>query len=233
METGRLTRAESVKNFARSLTLHTHPASRGKIVEWYAEELGGIEKLGLRLENISMEAKEQLSPSFLSRFPFGKLPALTVHGGAGEADVHLFESGALLLFLHDSAAAPSLEQRARAASWVLFANSTLANGLYLEAFRPTEMPRLLGGLQELLANQPFLEGEELSVADVAVGGLLLYLPFMFPSLDLTPWPAVVAFMARLSARPAYQRTLGARISGAASGAAPPAPHTRGGKPAVM
>lgn len=210
------------------LTLYTHPASRGKIVEWYVEELGGCEKLGLRVETVSLEAREQLAPAFLSRFPFGKLPALTVHGGAGEEDVHLFESGALLLYLHDRFAASSVAERGRASSWVLFANSTFANGLYLETFRATEMPRLLGALQELLSRQQFLESECFGVADVAVGGLLLYFPFMFPAVDLSPFPLVLDYMARLSARLAYQRTLGARIKGAASGAAPPAPPTRGG-----
>jgi len=59
--------------------------------------------------------------------------------------------------------------------------------------------------------------------------LLLYLPFMFPEHDsLAGHSNVQSYCARLSARRAYQLTLGARIRGAANGTAPPAPSTRGG-----
>lgn len=115
-----------------------------------------------------------------------------------------------------------------AAAWVLFANSTLANGLYLELFRAKEMPRLMGGLEAILSSSSFLELSGFGVADVAVGGLLLYLPFMFPSLSLSQWPAVCEYMSRLEQRPAYRATLGARISGALDGSAPRPPPTRGG-----
>ena len=153
--------------------------------------------------------------------PFGKLPALT-HG-----DIHNIESGAILLYLHDlynrdtSAAA-----RGRAASWVLFANSTLGNGLYLEHLRPKELPVIMAGLASTFADgRPYLEPQGFTVGDVAVGGLLLYLPFMFPDLDLSSFPAVTDYMGRLAQRPAYKATLGARLA-----TGPAAPATRGGKP---
>jgi glutathione S-transferase len=153
--------------------------------------------------------------------PFGKLPALS-HG-----DVHIIESGAILLYLHDLYSSDtSAAARGRAASWVLFANSTMGNGLYLEHLRPKELPVIMAGLTSTFADgQHFLEPQGFTVADVAVGGLLLYLPFMFPELDLTPFPAVLAYMNRLAQRPAFQATLGARL---ASG--PAAPPTRGGTP---
>jgi glutathione S-transferase len=167
--------------------------------------------------------------------PFGKLPALS-HG-----DVHIFESGAMLLYLHDLLEKPSpgadtrdaVALRGRMAAWVLFANCTMGNGLFLEHLRAREMPGIMTGLTAQLADgRPFLELHGFSVADVAVGGLLLYLPFMFPHLanELASHDVVAAYLSRLAVRPSYKRTLGARISGATDGTAPMAPSTRGGLP---
>jgi glutathione S-transferase len=77
-----------------------------------------------------------------------------------------------------------------------------------------------------------LERDGFSVADVAVGGLLLYVPFFFPTLSLDAWPAVQRYCARLAGRRACALTLAARIAGAQHGTAPPAPPTRGGTPAA-
>lgn len=47
-----------------------------------------------------------------------------------------FESGAMLLYLADKyGPANTPEQRARAAQWVLFANSTMGNSIFVEQFR--------------------------------------------------------------------------------------------------
>ncbi len=91
--------------------------------------------------------------------------------------------------------------------------------------------RATAGLERILASQPYLERSGFTVADVAVGGLLLYVPMFFPSLSLAPWPAVQRYCARLQARPACAATLARRIAGASDGSAPPPPPTRGGKPA--
>ncbi len=84
-----------------------------------------------------------------------------------------------------------------------------------------------------MLKQQYLEADGFGVADVAVGGLLLYVPWMFPHLlpVLARWPTVCAYMERLKARPACAATLMARLAGARDGTAPPPPPTRGGKPA--
>ena len=68
-----------------------------------------------------------------------------------------FESGGALLYLHDrfevcapggaeeaGGRAEAAARRGRAAAWVLFANSTLGNGLFLDHLRDAEMPGLMG-----------------------------------------------------------------------------------------
>ena len=94
-----------------------------------------------------------------------------------------------------------MEQLAAIAQWTLFANSTLATGVFIEANREREMPKLFTALEEILAKQPYLLGKEFSVADVAVGSMLAYIPIML-KLDLSAYSNVMNYMQRLSERPA-------------------------------
>ena len=172
--------------------------------------------------------------------------------------LYLFDRFELSGTCDEAGAAEASSRRGRAAAWVLFANSTMGNAIYLEHMRDAEMPAVMGaphigpysrlldslvadslvmllqidGLERVLSRQPYLEPEGFTVSDVAVGGLLLYVPMMFPQLIpvLLRWPAVSAYVERLRARPACAATLAARIAGARDGSAPPPPPTRGGKP---
>jgi len=103
----------------------------------------------------------------------------------------------------------SLEKRSEITQWVLFGNATLGPGIFIEASRDRAMSQLLPPLNEIFNRQPFLLGNELTVADVAVGSLLAYVPIML-KLDLSEYPAVVDYIKRLSERPAFQKTIGGR-----------------------
>lgn len=56
-------------------------------------------------------------------------------------------------------------------------------------------------LDEALAKGPYLAGDEFSIADVAVGGYLLYTPIFGQPLP-TKQARVLDYMKRLAARPA-------------------------------
>jgi glutathione S-transferase len=64
-------------------------------------------------------------------------------------------------------------------------------------------------LNEILKEQPFLLGNEFTVVDVAVGAILSYIPIML-KLDLSSYPAVLNYIKRMSERPAFQKSIGAR-----------------------
>ncbi|WP_313707981.1 glutathione S-transferase family protein, partial [Planktothrix agardhii] len=91
--------------------------------------------------------------------------------------------------------------------WVLFGNATLGTGIFIEANREKETPRLLNPLNKILSQQPFLMGDELNIADIAVGSILAYIPLML-KLDLSAYPAVLEYIQRLNERPAFQKTIG-------------------------
>jgi len=52
---------------------------------------------------------------------------------------------------------------------VLFANSTLANSVFVEQFREKAFPDVFSSLDKILADKEYLEGGKFSVSDVAVG----------------------------------------------------------------
>ncbi|WP_009632412.1 glutathione S-transferase family protein [Synechocystis sp. PCC 7509] len=180
------------------LKLYGGARSRASIVKWYLEELAIDYKFVL----LDMQAREHLKPEFLAINPMGKVPAIA------DGDFCLWESGAILLYLAQKyeKIALSIEQLAQINQWILFANSTLAIGVFVEANREREMPRLLTALDGILAHQPYLLKEEFTVADVAVGSILAYIPLML-KLDLSAYQEVTSYMQRLGERPAFQKAM--------------------------
>ncbi len=182
------------------LKLYGGARSRASIVKWYLEELA----IPYDFVLLDMQAGEHLKPEFLAINPMGKVPAIA------DGDFYLWESGAILLYLAQKYEKTtfSVEQLALINQWILFSNSTLAIGVFIEANREREMPKLLTALDKILLRQPYLLGEEFSVADVAVGSLLAYIPIML-KLDLSVYANVMDYMQRLSERPACKKGMAA------------------------
>jgi glutathione S-transferase len=171
--------------------------SRASIVKWYLEEL----QVPYEFQLLDMQAGEHLQPDFLAINPFGKVPAIT------EGDFQLWESGAILLYLADKYdQVKTLEERAIASQWVLFANATLGPGIFGADTREKESPRLLGGLNKILENQSYITGENFTVSDVAVGTILGYAILML-QISYAGYPAVDAYIKRISDRPAYKKAI--------------------------
>jgi glutathione S-transferase len=174
--------------------------SRASIVHWYLEEI----QIPYEFIKLDMKAGEHRQPEFLAINPFGKVPAIV------DGDVKLFESGAILMYLADQTNAfATAAERAQANQWVLFANATLGPGIFVEISREKEMPVLMGGLEKILTSQDYILGNHFSVADVAVGSMLNYIPMML-KLDLSEYPKVVEYMQRMASRPAFQETIAKR-----------------------
>lgn len=180
------------------LKLYGGARSRASIVKWYLEELA----IPYEFVLLDMQAGEHRQPEFLAINPMGKVPAIA------DGDFYLWESGAILLYLaqkYDKTIS-SLEQLAIVNQWISFANSTLFIGVFIEAHREREMSKLLTALEKILASQPYLLGNEFSVADVAVGAILAYIPIML-KLDLSDYTNVMDYMQRLAERPACKKGL--------------------------
>lgn len=181
------------------LKLYGGVRSRASIVQWYLEELSVPYEFVL----LDMTAGEHQQPEFLSINPIGKVPA--IEDGA----IKLWESGAILLYLAEKYDLPeaSLAERSIWSQWVLFANSTLATGLFVETNREKEVPKLLTALSKIFSQSPYLLGEDFTVADAAVGSILAYVPMMLP-IDLSPYPVILDYIKRITERSAFQKTIG-------------------------
>lgn len=181
------------------LKLYGGARSRASIVQWYLHELG----VTYEFVKLNLAAGEHRKPEFLALNPMGKVPVLQ------DGDFTLFESGAILLYLaqtYDPTYPTTPEQQAQLYQWVLFANSTLATGAFVETSRERETPLLLGPLSDRLQQQTYILGESFSVADVALGSVLAYLPIMV-KLDLSPYPGVIAYGERLAKRAPFQTSI--------------------------
>lgn len=183
------------------LKLYGGARSRASIVQWYLEELG----IPYEFILLDLQAGEHRQPEYLAINPIGKVPAIV------DGDFQLWESGAILFYLAQKYGnlPSSLEEQAKINQWIIFGNATLGPGIFVEANREREMPKLMTPLNQILAKQPFLLGDELSVVDVAVGSILAYIPMML-KLDLSEYPAVVDYIQRISERPAFQKAIGGR-----------------------
>jgi glutathione S-transferase len=178
------------------LKLYAGARSRASIVRWYLEEL----QAPYEIVQIDMTAGEHLQADYLAINPFGKVPAI-VDGNAS-----MYESGAILLYLADKfqQLPANLGERGKIYQWILFGNATLGQGIYNEATREKELVRMMTPLNQHFQAHPFLMGEGFTVADVAVGSILFFIPTMLP-VDLSPYPSVLDYTKRLSERPAFQK----------------------------
>merc|ERR1719217_156737 len=151
--------------------LHGSQQSRSPLVNWFAEEAG-----------IELE----MQPPRPSNHPFQQVPFLTDDDG-----VEVFESGAILLYLADAyGKASSAKERAAYTKWVVWSNSEL-DGLCFGAVpgdhrvRGTSMDnpsiKQVAVLEKILSENEWLVGGEFSVADVACGSYLNYVPIFFPN----------------------------------------------------
>ncbi|MEG3955668.1 glutathione S-transferase family protein [Microcoleus sp. herbarium2] len=181
------------------LKLYGGARSRASIVKFYLEEIA----VPYEFVILDLEAGAQLQPEYLEINPMGKVPTIV------DGDWKLWESGAILLYLAQKYGKmpETLEQQAEIVQWVMFANATLGPGIFTEASRESETPRLLKPLNHIFEKQPFLMGDEFGVADAAVGLTLAYFQMMLIP-DLTPYPAVVDYIKRMSERPAFKSAIG-------------------------
>lgn len=192
---------QTINNSNPILKLYGGTRSRASIIQWYLEEIN----LNYDYILIDMSQQEHLQPAFLKLNPMGKVPVMV------DGDFKLWESGAILLYLAEKYGNEinSLEEKSIINQWILFANSTLATGLFIEANREKEMSKLLPPLENIFQNNSYLLGEKFTVADVAVGSMLAYTQILL-QLDLSNYPAITKYIENITQRPAFMNTIGKR-----------------------
>lgn len=184
-----------------------------------------LEELGLeyRVIPVNLAAGEQSRPEFLALNPNGRIPVIVDHQGSGGGTVSLFESGAILLYLAEKAGGllpRDPVERLRAMEYLFlqvasigptfgqagwFLRSTPAPcAIAIERFS-SEALRLTGVLEARLRQHPWLAGSEYSLADIMNFSWLRVAHY--GGVELARFPAVAAWVATISERPAVKRAL--------------------------
>ncbi|GAX23895.1 glutathione S-transferase [Fistulifera solaris] len=192
---------------ALPVTIYGHPGSRSPLVNWACFELGVDFTMGNLQQN---------------PHPFGQLPCLT-----DDNDVVVFESGAILQYLHQKFAAMSPAAAAAVTAWIVWANASLDPICFLETPEGKvydtglrKPNKRINRLEEILqANQKnsgtmwLVPDAGFSCADVAVSSYLLYTLQFFPTVlhDMSQWPTVQSYMQACAERPNYAKAFGGDV----------------------
>lgn len=188
--------------------LHYWPTPNGHKVTLLLEELG----LPYEIVPVNIRLGDQFKPEFLKIAPNNRMPALE-----DEADgVHLFESGAILLYLADKHGqfippASKGQGRAEVLQWLFWQMAGLGpmmgQASHFRNYAPEKLPyaierytneslRLLAVMDRRLEDRAYLAGADYSIADMAcypwamLGARLLAGDVSFPNLER--WVAAIA-----------------------------------------
>ena len=186
--------------------------ARDMRVRWALEEVG--QPYAVRL--LSFEAMRQ--PAHRARHPFGQIPTYEQDG------LVLFESGAIVLHIaqtHPGLLPEAPDAKLRAVSWMFAALNTIEPPVFERALcvvLERETPWFAERLETLdkrvrqrelslhLGQSPWLDGE-FSAGDLLMLSVLLRLQ---GSTLLEAHPNLVEYLARGTARPAFQRAFEAQ-----------------------
>jgi GSH-dependent disulfide-bond oxidoreductase len=208
------------------LQLYSLPTPNGVKVSIMLEEIG----LPYEPHLVSFDSADQLSPEFLSLNPNNKIPAILDPDGPGGKPLALFESGAILIYLADKSRQllpTDAAERYQAIQWLMFQMGGIgpmfgqlgffhkfAGREYADK-RPrdryvAESKRLLGVLEQRLAQRDWIMGDIYTIADIAIFPWVRNLIGFYGAGDLVgiaDYPHVRRSLERFLARGAVARGL--------------------------
>ena len=203
------------------IDLYYWPTPNGHKITIFLEEAG----LPYTLRPIDIARGDQFKPDFLKIAPNNRIPAIVDHAPAdGGADVSIFESGAILVYLAEKTGLflpRDMRQRAKVLEWLFWQVGGLGPmagqnhhfGRYAPARIPyaidryrNETARLYGVLDRQLAGRSFI-AEHYSIADMACYPWIA--PHADQGQDLDDYPHLKRWYESLRARPAIVRAYAA------------------------
>ena len=195
------------------IDLYTASTPNGWKVSVLLEEIG----MPYNVIPISLSKGDQKTPEFLKLCPNGRIPAIV---DRDNDDFAIFESGAIMLYLAKKAGKllpKDVKGESRVTQWLMFQMAGIgpmmgqANVFYRyfpEKIQPAidryqkECRRLFEVLDRQLEGRDYL-CDELSIADIANWCWVRI--YEWPGVDVTGLDNLKAWIARLDARPAFQK----------------------------
>ena len=205
------------------IDLYYWPTPNGHKITIALEEMG----FEYQIFPINISQNAQFQPDFLKISPNNKIPAIVDQDGPHGQPISVFESGAILQYLARKTGLfyPSAEvARIEVEQWLMWQMASfgpmLGQNHHFSRFAPeriayateryvAETQRLYTVLDTQLANRDYVAGEY-SIADMAI--LPWILRYEWQQIDLNDYPHVLAYMQRLTARPAVQRALAIQLT---------------------
>ena len=177
---------------------------------------------------VSFDTNDQHSPQFRSLNPYGKIPAILDPNGPNGRPLSLFESGAILIYLAEKSGQfvpPDPAGRYETIQWLMFQMGGVGPmfgqvgffhkfaGKDFEDKRPrdryvAESRRLLGVLNQRLADRAWIMGDVYTIADMSVLPWVRNLIGFYEAGDLVgiaDFPHVTRALQAFLARPAVVR----------------------------
>ena len=182
-----------------------------------------LEECGLpyRAHAVDIGAGDQFKPEFLAISPNNKIPAITDPEGPGGKPFHLFESGAILLYLAAKTGRflpDELAARYEVLQWLMFQMGSvgpmLGQAHHFRIYAPEKIPyaidrytneakRLYGVMNKRLAKSKYIGGPEYSIADIAIFPWLR--SWKNQGIAWVDYPHLKGWFDEIAARPAVMR----------------------------
>lgn len=195
------------------IVFYYNPRSRAQMVHWMLEEVAAP----YRIVPIDFDKEDNKTPAFLALNPMGKVPTIEHRGSV------VTETGAIIAYLADAfpaaGLAPPTGDPARGPyyRWLFFGSGCIEPALLDKMMKRPEIMRRTAGwgsyddvlatLKKTLDGRPYLLGDKFTAADLYVGAEIRW-AMMFGAPGLKGEKVFDDYIARLSARPALQRTAG-------------------------
>lgn len=200
------------------LIVHHLGKSQSERIVWLCEELG----IPYELKHTARDPVTMLAPAdYKALHPIGSAPVIT------DGDLVLAESGAIVEYItgkygNGRLALPASHPNfAEFLYWFHFANGTLQahmgrlmilNRLKLAEDNPillatrTRVDRAFDLVEARTREAEYLGGNDFTTADIMMGFSLTTMRYFQP-YDLKRCPSIMAYLARIGARPAYRRAM--------------------------
>ena len=192
---------------AADLVFYTHPLSRGRIARWMLEEVGAP------YDTVLLDyATTMKDDAYCAINPMMKVPAIVHHGHV------VTEGAAICAYLAEAfpeaGLAPTADERADYHRWMFFAAGPVESAVVDKAMgvTPSDQQQRMAGyghfdlvmqvLDEAVGRHDHIAGDRFTAADVYVGSAIHF----YSQFGMLPKSARFdAYLARLYARPAFQR----------------------------
>ena len=203
------------------IDVYSWATPNGHKVHIMMEECGYKLSRDWRAIPIDIGKGDQFKPAFLKISPNNKIPAIVDPDGPDGKPIHLFESGAILLYLANKTGCflpKSIRGKYETIEWLMFQMGGLGPMLgqnhHFRLYAPqkidyaierytNEAKRLYGVLDERLKKNKFIVGNEYTIADIAI----------YPwtrrwdkqGMNLNDYPNFKRWFEMVGARPAVKR----------------------------